>query len=99
MKTIKKSVFAILMLAGIGIFAVKWTSDTVVNELLNQNIEALALEDEQNKDWLEHFAARYIPLYHPEVGAVVDTRCCLPSFLSDACCVASTGCAILPPML
>jgi hypothetical protein len=42
MKTIKKSIFATLILAVMGIFIARITSDVTVSELLDQNIEALA---------------------------------------------------------
>jgi|GEM_PF-2511484 hypothetical protein len=48
MKLIKKSIFAVLIIAAMGIFVTKTLSNTTVNELLDQNIEALALEDPEH---------------------------------------------------
>ena len=48
MKTIKKSIFAALILAVMGILITKAVSNTTVNELLDLNTEALALEDPDN---------------------------------------------------
>ena len=45
MKLIKKSIFAVLILAVMSILVTKATSVTNVIQLLDQNIEALAVED------------------------------------------------------
>jgi len=45
MKTIKKSIFAALIVAIMGIFITKALSNTTANDLFDQNVEALALED------------------------------------------------------
>ena len=45
MKPIKKTIFAALILAVMGIFATRATSDATINGLFDQNVEALALED------------------------------------------------------
>ena len=42
MKIIKRTIFAALIVAVISIFATRVVSDTTVNDLLDQNIEALA---------------------------------------------------------
>ena len=48
MKLIKKSIFAVLILAVMSILVTKVTSATNMADLLDQNIEALALEDPEH---------------------------------------------------
>ena len=48
MKTVKKSIFTALILAVMSILVTKATSATNMADLLDQNIEALALEDPEH---------------------------------------------------
>ena len=81
MKTIKKSIFAALILAVMGIFITRIASDVTVSELLDQNIEALAGIDPSKppKGYIEGYLTQP---YQTSWGTIM---CCLPDTIDNAC--------------
>jgi len=79
METIKKTIFAALIVAIMGIFVTKPASYTAVNDLLDQNVEALALEDPyygiiiEYDEWVQSY---WVNTWSPGDGRLLHTTTC-----------------------
>jgi len=88
MKTIKKSIFAALIVAIMGIFITKVLSNTTANDLFDQNVEALALEDPNHPSsgWVIGASLEYITLYWVDQGIYyINLPCCIMNCETNAC--------------
>jgi len=79
MKTIKKSIFAALIVAIMGIFITKALSNTTANDLFDQNVEALALEDPNHPILFEFDTweqSYWVNTWSPGDGPLLHTTTC-----------------------
>jgi hypothetical protein len=83
MKTVKKTIFATLVVAMMGILITKVLPSATVNDLFDQNVEALAAEDPNNPIWVQGSAMDTIIIY---IGNTrYEVPCCTTTCNTDYC--------------